>query len=542
MRPSELPYSRLAIRSCRYRVKMSDTVPTSSTRLPLQMLALPGGIGDLNLKERTLRGGFAKLCGQAASFAFRLGFMIVLTRLLDPKDFGLVAMVTVVTGVYGIFTSAGLSSATVQKANITADQISTLFWINVLIGTLLALLCLATAPILVAFYHEPRLLWVTATMAAGFLFNAAGVQHQALLQRHLRYVTVTVIDALSQLASIAIGIGLAVGGFGYWALVGATIASPAVATAGAWVTVRWIPSRPRWSTGIGSMLHFGGTITLNSLVSYLSYNLEKVLLGRFWGADALGIYGKAFQLISVPTEYLNSAIGGVAFSALSRLQDNPTRLRNYFLKGYSLAVSMTLPVTIFCALFADELILVLFGPNWVKAAVIFRLLTPTVLILGMINPLAWLLFSIGLQGRSLKIALAIAPIVMTAYFIGLPYGPAGVAAAYSAAMSLWLVPHIIWCLHGTVISPRDLFLAISRPFVSGVVAGLCAFAIQHYFGPSLGAFVRLFLGGGIVFTTYILVLLFVLGQRSFYLDLLRGLKGSPAANGSAGLDSLPETS
>jgi PST family polysaccharide transporter len=150
----------------------------------------------------------------------------------------------------------------------------------------------------------------------------------------------------------------------------------------------------------------------------------------------------------------------------------------------------------------------------------------------MINPLAWLLFSIGLQVRSLKIALAIAPIVVTAYMIGLPYGPAGVASAYSIAMSLWLIPHIIWCLHGTVISPRDLLRAIFRPFISGCVAGLCAFAIQRYFGPSSGAVVRLLLGGGVMFATYILVLLFALGQRDFYLDLFRGLRRSAATNGS----------
>jgi PST family polysaccharide transporter len=111
-------------------------------------------------------------------------------------------------------------------------------------------------------------------------------------------------------------------------------------------------------------------------------------------------------------EYLNSAIGGVAFSKLSQLQDDPARMKSDFLKGY-LAVSMTLLITIFSTPFADEIIHVLFGPNWAKAAIIFRLLTPTVLIFGMINPLAWLLLSIGLQARSLKIAPAIAPIVIT---------------------------------------------------------------------------------------------------------------------------------
>ena len=228
------------------------------------------------------------------------------------------------------------------------------------------------------------------------------------------------------------------------------------------------------------MLRFGGTITLNGLVVYVAYNLEKVLLGRFWGPDALGIYGRAYQLINIPTDNLNSAIGGVAFSALSRLQHDPVRLKSYFLKGYSLVISLTIPITIFCALFADDIVLVILGPKWTEAAVIFRLLTPTVLIFGMINPFSWLLLSIGLQGRSLAIALVIAPLVITAYVIGLPYGPRGIAFAYSAAMTLWLVPHIAWCLYGTMISPWDLLLPLSRPFLSGIVAAAFAVGAQFY--------------------------------------------------------------
>ena len=280
-----------------------------------------------DFKGRTVRGGFAKLCGQVVGLVFRLGFLVIMARLLDPEDFGLVAMVTVVTGFYEIFTSAGLSSATIQKATVTDEQISTLFWINILVGTVLGLLCLATAPVLVAFYHEPRLFWVTVAIGAGFLFSAAGVQHSALLQRQLRYVDLTMIEALSLLVSFALGISMALGGFGYWALVGSTIALPALNTALMWAIAAWIPGMPRRGVDIYSMLHFGGTITLNGLVVYIAYNFDKLLLGRFWGADALGIYGRAYQLINIPTSNLNSAIGGVAFSALSRLQDDPIRLK-----------------------------------------------------------------------------------------------------------------------------------------------------------------------------------------------------------------------
>jgi O-antigen/teichoic acid export membrane protein len=491
-----------------------------------------------DLRQRTLRGVFAKLLGQGVNFVLRASFMMALARLLDPKDFGLVAMVTVVTGVYGLFTSAGLSSATVQKKDITPDQVSTLFWINILIGSSLAALCIATAPALVAFYREPRLFWVTEAMAAGFLVNAAGIQHVALLQRELRYVTLTLIEALSQLGSIAVGIGMAIAGLGYWALVAAALASPAITTVGALLTVAWLPGRPRWNVEIRSMLRFGCTITLNNLVVYLAYNFDKILLGRFWGADALGLYGRAFQLISLPSEYLNGGIGGVAFSALSRLQGDPSRLKGYFLKGYLLAISMTLPVTIGCVLFADEIVWIALGPNWGEAATIFRLLAPTVLVLGMINPIGWLLLSIGLQGRSLKLALVIAPLVMTAYAIGLPYGPTGVALSYSIAMTLWLVPHIVWCLHGTMISPLELARTVWRPFLSGIVAAILVFWLKRQFGPSVGPLPRLILGGSVMLAVYLSMLMLVLGQRAFYWELVKGLRKSPGAESAGGAEQV----
>ena len=158
------------------------------------------------------------------------------------------------------------------------------------------------------------------------------------------------------------------------------------------------------------MLRFGGTVTLNGLIVYVAYNLDKVLLGRVWGPVALGYYGTATQLINVPTANLNKAVGGVTFSALSRLQHDLTRFRNYFLKGYALVLSMTLPLTVFAAMFAEDIVLVVLGPKWTEAVPIFRLLTPTILVFGMIDPLAWLLLSSGRQIRSLKMALVIAAV------------------------------------------------------------------------------------------------------------------------------------
>src|SRR5712691_8399799 len=171
-----------------------------------------------DLKEKTIRGGFAKVCAQAVTFLLRVGSMMVLARLLEPTDFGLVGMVTALTGVLHLFRDFGLSTATVQRVNVTEAQISTLFWINVLVGTILGLLAVVMAPVVAVFYHEPRLFRVTAVLAPGFLCNAAGVQHAAILQRHMRFTALATIDIISLVMSTAVGIGMAVGGYGYWAL------------------------------------------------------------------------------------------------------------------------------------------------------------------------------------------------------------------------------------------------------------------------------------------------------------------------------------
>jgi O-antigen/teichoic acid export membrane protein len=474
-----------------------------------------------NLKEMALRGGLAKLASQASVYILRIGSMIVLARLLDPKDFGLVGMATVVTGSFNMFKDAGLSVITVQRADITDDQISTLFWVNMLVGTLLALICVGLAPVLVTFYREPRLLWVAIALGMAFIVNAAGVQHAALLEREMQFTSLARIDIVSWITSVVVGIGLALGGFGYWALVWMAIALPAVSTIGVWISTGWIPGPPRRGIGIRSMLSFGGTITLNSIVVYVAYNVDKLLVGRLWGAAALGIYGRAYQLINIPTDNLNSAVGGVALSALSRLQNEPSRFRNYFLKSYSLVLAVTLPVTIACGLLAHDMIAVVLGPKWKEAAPIFRLMAPTILAFAMINPVGWLLISTGRVWRSLMMALVIAPVVIAGYVAGLPFGASGVALGYSVAMVLLIVPMLLWAIHGTPISFPDVVRAIRPPFVSAITATVLTFGILRLGGSSLMPLARLILGGTVLTASYLLMLLYVMGQKPFYLGVIR---------------------
>jgi O-antigen/teichoic acid export membrane protein len=480
------------------------------------------------LKEKTVRGGAARLGSQVASLALRTGALVVLARMLGPKDFGLVGMVTAFTGVLTMFRDFGLSAAAVQRTDVTGDQHSTLFWINVLLGALLALVTLAAAPAIAAFYHEPRLVWVSAVLGTAFLFNALGIQHSALLQRQMRFTAMAAISVLSLIVGTAIAIGGAAIGYGYWALVANSVVTPLIASIGFWLATGWVPGMPRRCAGIRSMMHFGGTIMLNGIVCYMAFNTDKVMIGRFLGVDAIGIYGRGSQIVGIPTDNLNSAVGEVAFSALSRLQNDPARLRNYFLKGFSVVLGLTLPVTIAGALFADDIVLVLLGTKWQASTEIVRLLAPMVGVMAVINPLGWLLYSLGLVRRSLKIALVLSPTMILGCVLGLPYGAGGVAFAYSAVMVLWLVPLVPWSVHGTPISVRDIATAVIRPLACGVVAGAVGYAVRFTCGDFLSPLPRLVVEGGVLCATFFAVLVFVAGQKALYLDILRGLRmGKP---------------
>jgi O-antigen/teichoic acid export membrane protein len=474
-----------------------------------------------DLKRKTARGALVSALGQGANFFFRIGSMVVLARLLVPEDFGLVGMVTACTGFLGLFRDAGLSMATIQRASITRAQTSMLFWINVAVGAILAVLSAVLAPALVAFYHEPRLLWVTIVLGIGFVFNGASAQHRAVLQRDMRFGILALIDIVALVVSIAVGVGMALLGGGYWALVGMTVSIPVVSFVGVWIAGGWVPDLPQRGADVRSMISYGGTVTLNSVIVYLAYNADKVLLGRFCGAETLGIYGRAYQLINIPTENLNTTIGQVAFPALSRVQHDPERLRNYFLKGYGLFLSLVMPITMACALFAEDIVRVFLGQKWGAAVPVFRLLAPTILSFALVNPHAWLLLAAGRAARSLKIALVIAPLIVLGYVAGLSYGPTGVAIGFSASTLLMVVPVILWSMHGTSITALDELKVIMRPFASVLIGAGAALAASSFTQAITWPLLRLVAINTVLFGVYAFVLLFIMGQKAVYVELLQ---------------------
>jgi len=481
-----------------------------------------------DLKSKVLRGGLVRVTAQGVNLTLRMVSIAVLGRILEPSDYGLVTMVTAVTGVLTLFRDFGLSNATVQSSQITNEQISALFWINIWVGLVMSLLALAVTPVLVAVYGEPRLKWISIALAGSFLINALSVQHSALLRREMRFVVLTLIEVMSLAISIIAGIAAAMSGYGYWALVVMALSAPLVYMIGVWWAVPWVPGRPARNVGVRAMVQFGVTTTVNSLVMYVAYNFEKFLVGRFLGADALGIYGRAYQLISIPNENFTGAIGEVAFSALSRVQDDRERLDRYFLNGYRMVLTLCVPVTLLCGFFAEEIVTVVIGEKWMAAVPSFRLLAPTILVFAMLNPLSWYLMSTGQAKRSLGIALMIAPVVIAGYALGLAYGINGVAVGYSIAMLLCLVPCMYWVVQGSALSVRALLSVLWRPLFASLLAISVSYGVVSMLTVHEAHLLRLLIGLPMFGALYLGILLYPVGQRAYYLGLAKMLLGRDA--------------
>lgn len=458
----------------------------------------------VDLKGRSLRGGAATIAGQGARFMIQMGSTMVLARLLTPADFGLIAMVMAITGFADLFKNLGLSTATVQRAEINHDQVSVLFWVNVGISLLIMLVTAALAPVIAVFYGDPRLTVVAVVLSAAFVFGGLTVQHQALLRRHMRFTALAAIEVGSMLCGVAAAIIAARAGAGYWALVIMNLARPIATMLGVWVFCRWWPGWPSRRSGAGTMLRFGANLTAFSLVNYLSRNLDNVLIGRFWGAGPLGFYAKAYGLLMLPMHQINGPVGAVAVPAMSRLQNDHERYRSYYSKALTIIAGLSTPVVIFLLVAADKLVLVLLGGQWVGIAPLFRILGPAALMSATNVAGGWVYVTFGHVNRQLRWAIFSSIVCCLSIGVGLPWGATGVALAVSISHVVLKVPSLWYCYRGTPVRLGDFFGAVWRPAVASVGAGLAVYGLERAFFqacacPAVVALAVLFVVYGILY-------------------------------------------
>jgi O-antigen/teichoic acid export membrane protein len=427
------------------------------------------------LRHTVVKGSLALVFSQGISFGLSMISTLVLARLLTPTDFGLIGMVTVVINFIALFKDAGLSTATIQNSKIDSRQISTLFWINAGISLSLALIILLSSPLIAIFYKKPELTAVTAILSIEFLVQGTIIQHRALLQRHLKFTALAIIDIISQLSMIAVAIVMAALGFRYWALVGGTLASTFTLILLTVYSCPWSPSKMHKGTGVRNMLKFGGRLTLSNFVHYLSRNTDNLLIGRIIGAESLGLYSKSFSLLMTPLNQIRTPLTTLSLPVLSSLKNHTERYRSYFRQLLDISISLALPISIYCFLEGDFLIRILLGPKWMSAVPVFKILSVAGVFVALSAAPGLVMLSHGYAKRHLHLTIITATIVAVSFIIGVRFGINGVAFGYTIANFLIMIPLISFAFKGTPITIRLVLDAMIGPLFASIIAGILAY-------------------------------------------------------------------
>src|SRR5680860_335729 len=305
----------------------------------------------------------------------QLTYQAVVSRLLSPATFGLMAVATLSTQFGKTFADMGLGQALIQKAEITEEDVRAVFTSSLLMGLVFFTALWFGAPLLADAVNAREAVPLIRAMGLVLVLTTCGIASQSLLFRELRFREQAVREIASfVIGFLLIGIGSALAGAGVWSLVAARVSGTFFATVLGYAAVRhslrpllaWRRLRPLYS--------FGGRTSASSLAGYFSQNLDTMAVSRYTGAAVLGQYSKAYMVTSYPSQLMVRSMARVLFPGFSKLQHDRDRLKLVYVESYSIAVVMMLAVCAFMGAASQELVLVLLGPQWDVAARILPVL------------------------------------------------------------------------------------------------------------------------------------------------------------------------
>jgi PST family polysaccharide transporter len=438
------------------------------------------------LRQLAVRSAGVTLLSGGVVLSIQIVSAAVLARLLTPKDFGLVTMVTTFSLLLMNFGMNGFTEAVVRQERIDHALASNLFWINVGGSLFLATGFAAAGSLLARLYKDPRVAGVAEAMALTIFFSGLSVLHLALLKRAMRFSVVSANDILARAISVTVAILLGRAGWGYWALVAGAVALSASTSIGAWVSCRWVPGFPRRGTGTGPLVRFAINTYGRFTTGYFANNLDNFLVGWRLGPTPLGFYKKAYDLFVLPTGQLSTGLTTVAVSALSRLQRDSVQYRRYLLGALGVMAFVGMGIGADLTLVGKDLIFVLLGPKWEESGRIFTLFGPGIGVMLLYGTHIWIHLSIGRADRWFR--WGIVDLIVTTVFlvVGLHWRAEGIAVAWVASYWVITLPALWYAGKPIDLGISPVLAATWKYLLASAMAGGATFLIAQTI-PSLVA-------------------------------------------------------
>jgi O-antigen/teichoic acid export membrane protein len=452
-----------------------DSCPTGESN----RTSLPGGhVTDSggSLRVRAFRAMGWALGGQIGQQGARLVVTIVLSRLLVPRDFGLVAMVAALTGFAAVFTEAGVSGAVIQRVSLEKRHIEAAVWLTVVLAVTLAVITVALAPLIARFYGRPALEPLAIGFAVDFLVTAPGIVPGALLSRELRFGAIVRAELAGTIVGGTAAIIEASLRPSPWPMVTFLVVSDLLTSA---ILLRARPTPYRLKVGgdsIRDLWTFSGGQLGDAAVNYWSRNADNVLIGRVLGSDALGIYSRCYVILLFPVQQVAQVVNRVMFPAMSSVQDDQPRIRSAYRRTIAVIAIAVFPFTALLLVAAQPLVIGVLGRQWSAAVPVLRVFALVAAIQSIGTTTGWLYQATGHTKRMFVVTVVLTVLVIIGFVIGVQWGLMGVAYSYLAWNCISLPVNIIYSGRAVQLRLRPALADLVGPTLLSVVLGLLLLA------------------------------------------------------------------
>ena len=327
-----------------------------------------------SLKQKTVKGVFWSSVERFSVQGIQFLVMIIMARLLTPKDYGLVGMVAIFIAVAQSLVDSGFSQALIRKQNRTETDNSTVFYFNIVVGVLLYFILFAIAPWVADFYDSPELTALMRVVCLSVVFNSLVVVQRALLTVNIDFKTQAKASLTAAVVSGVVGIGMAYSGFSYWSIVTQQLVNLGLNTLLLWIFARW---RPRWIYSWNSfkeLFTFGSKLMASGLLDVVYRNMYLLVIGKVFTASSLGYYTRASQFSEFPSSNLTSIMQRVTYPVLCQIQDDDERLALIYRRFLRVSAFLIFPLLAGLSAVSEPFILLLLKEQWLFAATLLKII------------------------------------------------------------------------------------------------------------------------------------------------------------------------
>lgn len=417
------------------------------------------------------------------NFAISLVVLGLLARLLSPADFGLVAMVSIVTGFMQVLAHAGTAQAVVQHTEWDDVDLSTVFWQTLAFGGALFALLWVGAPWLAAFFGEARITALLRVAGVGFWLTALGRVPQGLLQQRLQFRRLAGVDLTGSIAGGITGVVAALAGAGAWTLLVRELTIHAIRLAGAMLVSEWRPRMALRMATFHTASRYGGSISAFTALTYWSRNADNLLVGARLGAEQLGFYTRAYALMMYPLELLTGIINPVLHPALLRHRGDTAAMARAWLDVARFVSLVCLPLMTGLAVCAAEAIAVVWGPRWEASVPVFLTLCAVGAVQPVLSIMGPVYMARDMARALLVVGIGVAVTLVTGIAVGLHLGGLlGCARGFAVAYFVMGIPSTHYFLRRVLEATWADFGAVHR---TGLVSAAAVAALSLALRPLL---------------------------------------------------------